>query len=503
MSNNAVIYARYSSHSQTEATIEKQIEECEKYAKNNNLTVIGNYIDRAHTGTNFERAEFQRMMHNAKSKQFNVVLIYALNRFGRDHIESELQIRKLNKLGVAVQSITENFDDSSSGDLMRGIIMEIDQFYSRELSEKLSYGIEQAAKKGQALGGPGVFGFDIVDKKYVVNNEEADIVKIIFDLFVYQHKTRAEIIKHLNDNGYKTKTGTSFKDRAVERILKNQKYIGNYVFHGEIVYTDLPKIIDEQTFYKAQELLSQNKKAPARNRKPEESYFLTNKLFCGSCGSPMSGMSGHSKYKSTVHQYYSCYKHQRKQCDMKNIRKDVIEPLVINEVLKILTDDNISKISKEVVKLSKDNSVGNKLSRLKKEKKEVEKAISYLVKAVEKGKGTDTLLNQLDKKEKELERINKNIAIEKLSQYPIEEKNVSDFLHQFVNGDIDNQEIRKSIFDILINKVILSNEDDTHKKITIICNAHNGSNDVTFDIIEGSSNTHNGGVGGTRTLVLE
>ena len=106
---NAVIYARYSSHSQTEATIEKQIEECTKYAESRGFDIVGEYVDRAKTGTNFDRVEFQKMMHDAKNKKFVAVIVFAVNRFGRDSLQSKLYIKELNKMGITVHSTTESF----------------------------------------------------------------------------------------------------------------------------------------------------------------------------------------------------------------------------------------------------------------------------------------------------------------------------------------------------------------------------------------------------------
>ena len=159
------------------------------------------------------------------------------------------------------------------------------------------------------------------------------------------------------------------------------------------------------------------------------------------------------------------------------------------------------------MQISKDHSINNKLKLLKQDKKKTEIAISNLVKAIEQGKAVDTLLPQLQKREQELKNINVNIAKESSSLYFLEEKDVIKFLKQFTDGDIDNIYLKQAIFDLLINKVIISDENNGNKKITIICNAHNGSEDISleqvFNFTKGSSNTHNGGAEGNRTPVQE
>ena len=86
----AVIYARYSSDSQTEQSIEGQLRVCREYAKNNNILVIDTYIDRAMTGTNDLRPDFQRMLKDSAKRQWEIVLVYKLDRFSRDKYETTI-----------------------------------------------------------------------------------------------------------------------------------------------------------------------------------------------------------------------------------------------------------------------------------------------------------------------------------------------------------------------------------------------------------------------------
>jgi len=93
---NIVIYARFSSHSQTEQSIEGQLKVCYEYAERNNMTVIQEYIDRATTGTNDNRQQFQQMLEDSNKKQFEAVLVYQLDRFARNRYDSAINKRKLN-----------------------------------------------------------------------------------------------------------------------------------------------------------------------------------------------------------------------------------------------------------------------------------------------------------------------------------------------------------------------------------------------------------------------
>ena len=105
---NAVIYARYSSEGQREESIEGQLRECKEYAERHNLTIIGNYIDRALSAKSDNRPEFQRMIRDSAKRQFEVVLVWKLDRFSRNRLDSATYRAILKRNGVNVVSEKEN-----------------------------------------------------------------------------------------------------------------------------------------------------------------------------------------------------------------------------------------------------------------------------------------------------------------------------------------------------------------------------------------------------------
>lgn len=142
-----VIYARYSSHSQTEQSIEGQLIACYDYAKNNGHTVVGEYIDRAQSGTTDNRIEFQRMIADSDRHTFDGVLVYQLDRFARNRFDSAVNKAKLKKNGVRVLSARENITDDASGILVEGILESMAEYYSAELSQKIRRGMDINAEK--------------------------------------------------------------------------------------------------------------------------------------------------------------------------------------------------------------------------------------------------------------------------------------------------------------------------------------------------------------------
>lgn len=145
---NAVIYARYSSHSQTEQSIEGQLHDCYAYAEKNRYRVIGEYIDRALTGTKDDRPDFQRMIKDAEKHQFQIVLVWKLDRFARNRYDSAMYKRILKKHGVRVVSVMENITESPEGIILEGMLEALAEYYSANLSENIRRGQQESIKKG-------------------------------------------------------------------------------------------------------------------------------------------------------------------------------------------------------------------------------------------------------------------------------------------------------------------------------------------------------------------
>ena len=143
----AVIYARYSSEKQTEQSIEGQLRVCNEFAAQNGIIIVDKYIDRATTGTNDNRAAFQKMLADADNKPaWDIVLVYALDRFGRNSIEIALNKQRLSKNNIILISATQrtsvNIDGSKNldGILLENVLIGLLEYYSVELSQKVRRG---------------------------------------------------------------------------------------------------------------------------------------------------------------------------------------------------------------------------------------------------------------------------------------------------------------------------------------------------------------------------
>lgn len=169
---NVVIYARYSSSSQREESIEGQIKVCQKYADENGFTVIDTYCDRAISGKTDSRPALQKMLADSSKKRFQAVLVYSLDRFGRNLMQSVINECKLERNGARLLSATEQFEDNAAGHLQRNILKSFAQYYSEELSEKVVRGMDLNAEKCLSTGGNIALGFRVgEDKRFYIDEE--------------------------------------------------------------------------------------------------------------------------------------------------------------------------------------------------------------------------------------------------------------------------------------------------------------------------------------------
>ena len=145
----AVIYARYSSDNQTEQSIEGQLRVCQEYAKNNDILLLDTYIDRAMTGTNDNRADFQRMLKDSARNHWDYVLVYKIDRFSRNKYEMAIHKKTLRDNGTRLLSATEYIPDSPEGIILESMLEGYAEYYSAELSQKIRRGMNESRQKAK------------------------------------------------------------------------------------------------------------------------------------------------------------------------------------------------------------------------------------------------------------------------------------------------------------------------------------------------------------------
>ena len=297
----AVIYARYSSHSQREESIEGQLRVCYDYAAREGIQVLKEYADKAISGTTDDRPAFQQMIRESSSHAFDVVLVYSVDRFARDRYDAATYRHELKRNGVKVVSVTQPISAEPEGILLESLLEGLAEYYSANLARGIKRGMHETALKCQYTGGFISLGFavDPDTKRFIEDPASANTVREIFKMYD-SGKSLIDIVRYCNEQGYKTSRGKPFSRTSLTTILRNRRYIGYYIYDEVEIEGGMPVIVDPKLFESVQRRLSMNNRSKSR-LKSDVDFLLTGKLYCGHCGKPMAGTSGTSK---TGDKYY-------------------------------------------------------------------------------------------------------------------------------------------------------------------------------------------------------
>ena len=482
----AVIYARYSSDSQREESIEGQLRECAAFAEKNGITVLRHYIDRAYSAKTDNRPEFQNMIKDSGKRLFDIVIVWKLDRFARNRYDSARYKATLKKNGVKVVSATEIISEGAEGIILESVLEGYAEYYSADLSEKVVRGMTDNALKCKFNGGMMPIGYVIdAEQHFKIDPLTAPFVLEAFKRYD-GGETISSIMNWLNEQGLTNTRGRKMTFNSVGHILHNRRYIGEFRYRDVIVPDGIPAIVPQDLFDRVQEKLAKNKKAPARH-KAEDDYLLTTKLFCGYCGAYLCGESGTSR-TGKVHHYYKCVsvKKKRTECHKKPVRKEWIEDLVVGETMKMVMDDKaIEAIVSMLMDLQDRDNVNVPL--YEQQLREAETAISNLLNAIQQGILTRSTKERLEELENRRDELENRLACEKLAKPKVSAEFMTFWLHRFRKLDVRQQSHRKILIDTFINAIFLYDD-----KMVITFNYKEGTKTITFAELQEAISNKNG-----------
>ncbi len=469
---NAVVYARYSSHNQTEQSIEGQLAAAKAYADAKGYTIVQEYCDRAVSGRTDNREAFQRMLADCAKHQFEVIIVWKVDRFGRNRQETAFHKHHCKRHGVRVEYVAETLPDGPEGIILESVLEGLAEYYSVQLSQNVRRGMLESAKKRQVLCGCLPFGYRIgEDRKYELDPKTAPFAREVFEKYL-QGESLNEITLWLNDMGLRTPKGNKFGKNYVHRMLTNERYAGVYIFK-DIIRDEggMPAIVDRGTFDMIQTSLK-NRKKPAGSYGLNE-YMLSGKLYCGKCGAQMVGESGIGR-NDTKYTYYTCLKRKKDHaCDKKNVSAEWLEKTVLDEIIPFILDDDVIEFIamktyefylEDRKKFEQDSSVAGQIA-------DVERSIKNLTKAIAAGVLSDEIINQINELE---ERKTALLAIEAERQleasFTLTEAQIRVFLKQFKELDYSDRKCQQKLIDVFVNAIYLY---DDH--IKVIFNYNEGS----------------------------
>jgi DNA invertase Pin-like site-specific DNA recombinase len=453
----AAIYARYSSDRQTEQSIERQLRACNDYADRNGIVVVDTYIDRAMTGKNDKRAEFQRMLKDSAKRAWNCVLIYRTDRFGRNKYELAMNKHTLKQNGIRLISVMENIPETPEGIILESLLEGMAEYYSAELSQKIRRGNIESRKKGNVTGGKMPYGYKIENKKAVIVPEKAEIIRYIYEQYA-KNVTIKNIIKSLTDKGI-FYNGNPFAKNTVHGILQNSKYAGIYKY-GDEIYTNIyPQIVPDELF-KIVQTKNENNRYGSLSKYVR--YILRKKVICGYCGSTIHGVSSTARSGEKKHYYRCPNNYIKKICNKQSVRKDDLENVVIQAIMTLFDNDNMienfaNKIIEVNAKRLKDQSI---LKILQGEQDKIIKAKHNIIVAIEQGIITASTKERLQELELQQEELSTKIMIEESKvKTTIKKDDIIEFIKKALNNNAER------IIDLLVKQIILYDD-----KLIIKCN---------------------------------
>ena len=372
----AAIYARYSSDNQSEASIEDQVRLCRRRIEAEGWTLTRTYSDSAVSGATTLRPGYQSLLADARTGGFDVVVAEALDRLSRDQENIAGLYKQLSFAGVQMITLTEG----EISELHIGLKGTMNALFLKDLAQKTHRGLEGRVRQGLS-GGGNAFGYDVVKKvdaagepirgERRINEDEATVVRRIFELFAQGHSPRA-IARALNADGMPGPKGrpwqdTTIRGHAIRRtgVLRNDLYRGQLVWNkqhylkdpktgkrlarpnpqDQWIVEDVPhlRIIDDDLWQRVQDRLTGIRTSAsvtkARNTRFWEHrrahHLLTGLLRCSNCNSPLSSVGkdylacGRARRTGTCNNTQSVRRHLIEESVLDCLKANLMEPSLV------------------------------------------------------------------------------------------------------------------------------------------------------------------------------
>ncbi len=335
------IYTRVSSQMQVEEgfSLPAQLERLRAYCASQDWDVTDIYTDEGESAKSTDRPELQRMLTDIKEKKIDIVLVYRLDRLTRSVLDLYELLKIFDMHNVGFKSSTEVFDTTTAmGRLFITIVAALAQWERENLGERVKFGSRQKAKTGQLVTPRELFGYNLANGKLVINENEAEIVREIFRLYL-SGNGMIRILKWLNDPDYPQlgRKMSHWSHHSLNYLISNPFYAG-YIRYDKsakeaiIEKADHEPIINEEIFERAQEIKKERRN---KGRGGTGRFPLVGLLRCH-CGATMIGSQ--STVNGKLYRYYQCANAYINKCNWKYRRADEIEKEFIQKIAELVRD---------------------------------------------------------------------------------------------------------------------------------------------------------------------
>ena len=311
------------------------------------------YNDGGFSGGNLERPALQRLFQDIRDGKIDCIIVYKIDRLTRSLLDFSKIIELLDEYNCSFVAVTQSFNTSNSmGRLMLNVLLSFAQ-YERELtSERIRDKFEASCKLGIWMGGNPPLGYDPKERKLVINENEAKLVRIIYQRFL-EVASPTEVARDMNEMGFKTKTwisesgklhkGSGFTKRSIRHILENPVYAGKISHKTNVYDGEHEAIITPDIWEKAQSIFKRKAdKITMPSSRVTKPPLLKGIFYCSACGTMMTPTYTNKKGKR--YRYYVCSSKQRgvnEKCPVGTISAAEAEDVVIQQILKLLSAPEI------------------------------------------------------------------------------------------------------------------------------------------------------------------
>lgn len=392
-------------------TLDAQREAVEAYVRSQRgegwTALPERYDDGGYTGANTERPAFQRLLRDVEAGRVDVVAVYKIDRLSRSLADFARLMEVFEHHGVTFVSVTQQFSTTSSmGRLTLNILMSFAEFERSTIAERVRDKIAATRRRGMWTGGRPVLGYDVLGKKLVVNESEAEQVRAVFGLY-RELGSLLNVAHELRSRGWTTKswvmksgaraTGRAFTKNSVHVLLTNPLYLGKIRCGEELVDGQHQAIIDQATWDETQALLSAQATTPRGWRPPTRNEAVLRGLLRCSCGSSMVHHA--AKRHGKQYGYYVCQrvlKEGAKACPGSRAPAGKLEAFVVERVRQVGRDPSVLKAALAADRADREArrpELEAEVRRLTAERARAQEERTNVVDAI--GKGASSLVGRL------------------------------------------------------------------------------------------------------------
>jgi site-specific DNA recombinase len=321
-------------------SLDAQREACEAYVASQKaegwLLVPDRYDDGGFSGGTLERPALQRLLADIEAGRVDVVVVYKIDRLSRSLMDFAKLVEVFDRNSVTFVSVTQSFNTTTSmGRLTLNILLSFAQFEREVIGERIRDKFAASRKKGMWMGGWAPLGYDIKDRKLVINEAEAAMVRALFQRFI-RCGSMTKLVVALRSEGTTTKGGKPVDKGYIYRILNNRVYLGEAVHKGIAYPGEHERIIDQLLWDRVHEILRESPRKRAMHTRAQTPALLKGLIF-GPTGVAMS--PAHTRRNGKLYRYYvstDVLKRDPGTCPVRRVPAAELEGAVIDQLRGLL-----------------------------------------------------------------------------------------------------------------------------------------------------------------------